>query len=56
MKTCSCGKRYNEAEWKRLPLVGEQDDGVERLELRNCSCGSTIAIVLGPSLQPPEAL
>jgi len=57
-KTCSCGKRYSSGTWKLLPYVGVHDDGVERLELRNCVCGSTIAIELGPSRtssRPPIA-
>jgi len=57
-KQCGCGRQYDSGEWKLLPYVGEIDDEVERLELRNCSCKSTLAIVLGPSLigmQPTEA-
>jgi hypothetical protein len=42
---------YGRAEWEALPLVGGQDDGVERLELRQCACTSTIAIVVGPSFK-----
>ena len=55
-KTCGCGKQYSSGEWKLLPYVGVHEDEVERLELRNCGCGSTLAIVLGPmSSAPPEA-
>jgi hypothetical protein len=50
VKVCGCGRPYTAAGWARLPRVGVQDDGVERLELRNCLCGSTICVVLGPSL------
>lgn len=48
-KVCGCGRPYTRSGWDRLPYVGVQDDGVERLELRNCACGSTICVVLGPS-------
>lgn len=49
MKTCSCGRRYSAPEWLALPAVGNQfyDDETgrwHRLELRNCSCKSTMAI------------
>jgi hypothetical protein len=48
-KVCGCGRPYTRAGWDRLPFVGVQDDGVERIELRNCVCGSTIAVALGMS-------
>jgi hypothetical protein len=45
VKTCSCcGQKYTAPEWGSLPLCGYYQDEVERLELRNCRCGSTIAI------------
>lgn len=49
-KRCSCGVAHDEASWSRLGMVGELDDGEERIEIRNCPCGSSIAILLGPSL------
>lgn len=42
---CSCKKVYDLARWLALPLCGDFGDEVEMLELRNCSCGSTIAAV-----------
>ena len=37
--------------WQRLPLLGAQDDGAGGwLELRNCSCGTTLC----RELEPPE--
>jgi hypothetical protein len=49
-KKCNCcGKVHDAQAWDALPLVGRQDDGVELLELRNCTCRSTIAIAYGPS-------
>lgn len=57
-KRCGCGREICEGEWSDLPLVGyvdvpEDEEGpAERIELRNCSCTSTIAIevpVAGPS-------
>lgn len=44
VKTCACGRTYTRAEWNKLRLVGEQVDDVERAELRDCVCGSTIAL------------
>jgi hypothetical protein len=48
-KACRCcGREYSLSPWRELAYVGIQDDGVEALELRNCACGSTLAIELGP--------
>lgn len=54
VKTCGCGLRHTAAEWKKLQFVGQSDDGVDRYEWRNCACGSTIGIVLGP-VRPASA-
>lgn len=50
-KVCTkCGKRYDARAWTELPLVGRQavdadDQGPAYvLELRNCRCGSTLAV------------
>lgn len=43
-KRCRCGRAHDESAWKALPLVGEMGDEVERVELRDCPCGSTITI------------
>jgi len=49
VKVCGCGKRYSAEHWDELPLVGVQDDGVERFAMRNCAgCGSIIALVIRP--------
>jgi hypothetical protein len=47
-KRCRCGARYDAAGWLALPYLGVQqlDAGEPRLELRNCTCGSTLAIEL----------
>jgi hypothetical protein len=47
VKSCKCGQRFTQMQWNSLPNVGRMDleeDGDKRLELRNCPCGSTIAI------------
>jgi hypothetical protein len=45
-KACSCGAVHDRESWRRLPLVGvwrvPQVGAV--LSMRNCSCGSTIAV------------
>lgn len=47
-KICTCcGKSHDAAAWKALEFVGTWGDSVETLELRNCQCHSTIAVVLG---------
>jgi hypothetical protein len=49
-KRCACNAVYTRAHWYALEPLGEQDDGVEVLDLRQCTaCQSTMAIVLGPS-------
>ncbi|HEY2514001.1 MAG TPA: hypothetical protein VGI39_24210 [Polyangiaceae bacterium] len=59
LKTCSCGRAISPESWGRLPLIGTADNGRgigELLELRNCTCGSTVAIAIGihgpPSSKP----
>jgi len=39
-KRCGCGRTHTRAEWLTLPFVGLSYG----LELRNCACGSTIAV------------
>lgn len=41
--TCGCGREYTLPQWEALEYVGEMGDEVEKLELRNCHCRSTIA-------------
>lgn len=44
---CSCGATYTEDQWKELAYAGIQHGvGGEQIELRNCACGTTRAIVL----------
>ncbi len=43
-KQCGCGCSYTEHEWALLKFVGTMVDDVESCELRNCACGSTIAM------------
>jgi len=50
IKTCGkCERRYAPQEWRTLRRLGDQPSETEAggpayLELRNCSCGSTLAI------------
>ena len=45
VKVCSCGIVISGAEWTRLRYLGVQDVGDgERLELRLCHCGSSVAV------------
>lgn len=50
VKTCGCGQQFTFLEWKNLQLVGHQHVAEDEhgpalsIELRNCPCGSTIAI------------
>lgn len=58
MKVCtSCKRRLTPAAWRKLAFVGLQRTPADRfgpeekLELRNCGCGTTLAIDL---LAEPE--
>lgn len=43
---CACGR---ESTWTDLPNIGEQVmPWGERLELRNCPCGSTLSVTIEP--------
>jgi hypothetical protein len=50
IKVCSkCGRSYGSGEWRGLSYVGPQPDprgGV--YELRNCACGTTLAVEVAP--------
>lgn len=50
-KKCGCGKQHDRISWNKLPLAGRTGglyfDTVETIEMRNCPCGSTIAVSLG---------
>jgi hypothetical protein len=52
-KTCPCGAVLTKAEWLALPLKGYQPDGPNELELRNHSCGSTLALQCCPDCGEP---
>ncbi len=47
-KLCACGASWSEEAWRELPLVGLMalSDDEPPLELRHCTCGSTIAVAL----------
>lgn len=46
-KRCACGACYaTRAEWAALPAIGVWRDSVADLDLRNCACGSTLAVEL----------
>jgi hypothetical protein len=46
LKTCACGLGYDVDAWRGLVFVGvhREGGGYPDLELRNCSCGSTMAV------------
>ncbi len=46
IKICACGAEHDARDWRELPLVGVMSDGGAPLELRNCSCHSTLAVAL----------
>jgi len=52
LKTCSCGKAYTWETWRDLPCIGT----MAGLELRNCSCNSTISARHSTSWSKQETL
>lgn len=49
-KRCGCGRVYTLAQWLELRLVAAN---WERLEMRDCVCGSTIAVRLSTLPKAP---
>jgi hypothetical protein len=51
VKRCACGARYSLASWRRLVRRGVMQLGEDApaLELRDCACGSTIALEIAPA-------
>jgi hypothetical protein len=46
-EVCSrCGAAYDAASWSRLPELGVQEGPGMALELRNCTCGTTLSLLL----------
>jgi two-component system, cell cycle response regulator DivK len=43
VKRCGCGATYTRSQWKALPFCGP----MLRAELRNCICGSSLALARG---------
>lgn len=45
-KSCACGAAYSLQDWAALRLVGYQKikEGEPVLEMRECRCGSTLAV------------
>lgn len=48
VKTCACGRSFDLEAWAALKYVGVHAFEDERLELRNCPCGLTLALDLRP--------
>lgn len=54
-KTCTCcGTNYDSHGWKSLPSLPDWHIESLILELRNCACGSTIAVEKKVSSVPPS--
>jgi hypothetical protein len=52
LKQCRCGRTYERDSWQALPFVGRMTNGrtsePEVVELRLCTCGSSLAIPEAP--------
>jgi hypothetical protein len=53
-RRCSCCGEFRP--WAELEPAGHWQLDDERLELRNCTCGSTLSRVLEPCLTDPESV
>lgn len=52
-KKCGCGTEHYAGSWTELSFVGFMDDGDGgRIEMRDCGCGSTIAVEVEPTGLP----
>ncbi len=62
IKKCSCGREFSRQEWLRLPICGRLHITLRGavVELRNCTCGSSIALEVETSgdavAAPPAAV
>lgn len=53
MKSCKCcGATYTREKFAALPYVGKMED----LTLRNCACGSTLALVNAEPVRSVESV
>jgi hypothetical protein len=52
-KVCACGAVWSEDAWRGRPIVGQMalSDDEPPLELRHCTCGSTLAVAV-PAAAP----
>jgi CheY-like chemotaxis protein len=53
-RSCSCGRTWSERDWQRLSQVGFFPVPGGRAELRECTCGATISVPLGPRDEGPR--
>ncbi len=53
-KTCHCGKSYDARTWRHLSYVGTISYAEDDLELRNCTCHSTLAVPIEMSCPPTQ--
>lgn len=54
-KRCKCGRSFDALAWAELPYIGEIPEERAPIEMRNCACGSTIAVELPPSPSPSRS-
>jgi len=46
-KKCTlCPRVHDQKSWAQLEYVGTTRDDIEELELRNCPCGTTLAVAV----------
>lgn len=46
VKVCGCGESYSLDAWLVLPLCGRMHAGTKTAEIRNCRCGSSLALTI----------
>jgi hypothetical protein len=45
-KCTTCTRIYDSASWTAIALLGYQTDDFEKMEMRNCACGTTLVVIV----------
>ena len=56
-KRCACGRSWSRRSWGELPRLADwhYEEGDVHLQLRTCSCGSTMSVPVAPVREPADS-
>ncbi|MDB5216040.1 MAG: hypothetical protein JWO86_3967 [Myxococcaceae bacterium] len=54
-KRCACGAVWTARTWTTLSYAGRMSDEIDDVELRHCTCGSTISMPIAAVRDPRHA-